>query len=306
MISRYDLIARVDHDIETHPPDTGYTKRAIRAVCEANLPNGTNLGVQFALQYDGKETDEDLVNEIAEKQTPYLASNSLDRGGDCADFCRNLIRAITGGKWIGDWTEGIYSKYKNHQVPWEERRPLDILLNKFSDRNPHATHAMLCIGCGKMLHTRSVSKPLQVTSDTLYSVGSRTGTGVFRVLTDEEYNQFIINNNDIEKGEVMKVYKNGIEVAELLKGDTLSMTVDEVVPIPEPVPTPVLKKVVYTGSGASIRTAPKSTATKVGLAKNGDVFETNADAITAPYTEIVYNGKVAYAYNKGGNYFKWA
>lgn len=180
--------------VKKYPPNTGYTIRAAKAVYDAykagKLPPGTNIGVQLALQYDGKEVGGDLISG-PEKQLPYLASYSLDKGADCADFIRNLILLLFGRN-IGDWTEGIYQRNKERQVPWEERREMDVLLNKLSDRNPHATHAMLYIGGGQMLHTTSKSNALRVESDTKYAPSTRTGTGVFRVLTDEEYNSLIV------------------------------------------------------------------------------------------------------------------
>lgn len=185
--------------IKKYPPNTGYTIAVAQAIYDAykagKLPEGTNVAVQLALQYDGEElAGGDLVDVPGdENQLPYKASYSLDKGADCADFCRNIYLLLLQRN-IGNWTEGIYANYKNSQVPWEERRAGDILLFKLSSRNPNTTHATFCIGDGMMLHTRTKKKPLTITADSIYSASKRTGTGVFRVLTDEEYEALIIGD----------------------------------------------------------------------------------------------------------------
>lgn len=189
-----DLPALADAYVKDYPPNTGYTIAVAQAVYNAYkigaLPVDTNIAVQIGLQYDGKDAGGDLIKN-SENRLPYLASYSLDKGADCADFIRNLYLMLFKRN-IGDWTEGIYAKYKEKQVPWEQRRAGDVLLNKLSNRNPHATHAMLYIGDGLMLHTTSKSNPLRVDADTKYSAATRTGTGVFRVLTDEEYESLLV------------------------------------------------------------------------------------------------------------------
>ena len=182
--------------IKKYKPDTGYTKRVAQEVYEAykagKFPAGTNIGVQLALQYDGIESEQDLViNE--EEQLPYKASYSLDEGADCADWPRNLI-LLMFKRNIGNWTQGIYNKYKDNQVDWEERRPFDVFLWKLSDRNPNATHAALCIGDGMMLNTGNSRDDMQLVEDTKYAASKRTGTGVFRVLSDEEYESLIVGD----------------------------------------------------------------------------------------------------------------
>ena len=177
-----------------YPPSTGYTVAAAQAVYDAYkanaLPGGTNIGVQFALQFDGTEAGGDLIPG-PERRLPYGASYSMDDENDCMDFIRNVTMLMTGRN-PGDWTEGAYLKNKGKQVPWEERRPMDLLLNKLSDRNEHATHAQFYIGNGLILHTTSKINPLRVDLDTKYSAKTRTGTGVFRIFTDEEYKNMTV------------------------------------------------------------------------------------------------------------------
>lgn len=192
----YSILDNAAKNAAEQKPNTGYTSRviaAVRAKCErGEYPDGTNIGVQIALQFDGKETPEDVTPEITEKQSPYGASYSMDWDMDCMDFVRNLCRLLFNFN-PGDSTQLAYNKNKGKQVLWEEHREMDLFLNKLSDRNPDATHAMLCIGGGRMLHTTSKSNPLRVESDTKYSAATRSGTGCFRILNDEQYNALIYN-----------------------------------------------------------------------------------------------------------------
>jgi cell wall-associated NlpC family hydrolase len=191
--------------IKKYPPDTGYTRKAAQAVYDAyragKLPGGTNVGVQLALQYDGVELGSgDLVDMPGdEKRLPYLASYSLDVGADCMDFVRN-ISLLLFGKNPGDWTQGAFVQNKAKQVTWSERRPMDLLLFNFKSGRD-ASHAALYLGGGLMLHTRSKSKPLMVTADSIYDAADRAGTGVFRIYSDEEYNSLIIGAES--EGEIM-------------------------------------------------------------------------------------------------------
>jgi len=109
-----------------------------------------------------------------------------------------------------------------------------------------------------------------------------------------------------EEGETVDIYVNEKLLGTAPEGALVTFKVSGgAIPTPVPVPNPVLKKVKYTGSGANIRALPKATGSKMGVAKNGDVFETKASTITKPYMAIIYNGNVAYAYNSGGTHFKY-
>ncbi len=189
-----EIFDRAESYAKNQKPFTGYTLNVVQTVRQkverGEYPDGTNIGVQIALQFDGKETPEDLTLEIDEKRLPYGASYSLDAANDCMDFYRNIMLMLFGIN-PGNWTQGAYGQNKDKQVPWEQRRELDLLLNKLSDRNPDATHAMMQIKQGRMLHTTSKSNPLRVEADTKYSATTRTGTGVFRILNDEQYNALI-------------------------------------------------------------------------------------------------------------------
>ncbi len=207
-----DLVPRVKAYQSKQKINTGYAVKAAEAVYASykagELPPGTNHAIQLALQFDGKETATDLVKRLKEKVTPYAPGYSLDGPMDCMDFVRNICLALFDLN-PGDWTEGAYKQNIKKQVPWSERREMDLLLNKLSSRNPHATHAMLCIGNGLMLHTRSKSKPLMVTSDALYSAGSRSGTGCFRILSDQQYNSLIIGGVAPQEGEKDIMWEHG-------------------------------------------------------------------------------------------------
>ncbi len=195
----YDILDNMAKYAAEQKPNTGYTSKVITAVrgkCErGEYPDGTNVLAQIALQFDGRETPEDLTDIGAdEKRSPYGASFSLDGAMDCMDWYRNTILAAYGFN-CGDSTQLAYNKNKGKQVPWEERRELDLYLSKLSNKagHPDATHAMMGIGKPKMLHTTSKSNPLRVEDDTKYSVGTRTGTGCFRILSDDQHNASIYN-----------------------------------------------------------------------------------------------------------------
>ena len=197
-----DLYSILDHAAKyaaEQKPNTGYTSKVIaviRSKCErGEYPDGTNIGVQIALQFDGKETPEDLTDiGVDEKRSPYGASFSMDGAMDCMDFYRNVVLLLYGFN-CGDSTQLAFNKNKDKQVPWEERRELDLYLSKLSNKagHPDATHAMTGIGKPRMLHTTSNSNPLRVENDDKYSASTRSGTGCFRILNDEQYNALIYN-----------------------------------------------------------------------------------------------------------------
>jgi cell wall-associated NlpC family hydrolase len=191
MIDRTKLMEQAKKYVEKHPPNKGNTLKAMELICTTDFPKGTNLLIQFALQFDGKMVGGDLVAWDAPR-LPYLASWSLDKGADCADFIRNVVY-IFFNKNIGEYTEAIWQKYHTKEVPWEQRREGDVIGYKFSSRNPHLTHVSLYIGNGKILHTTSQSNPLRVEND---SYGKSSRVGVYRVLTDSEYESLICDGTN--------------------------------------------------------------------------------------------------------------
>jgi len=276
-----------------------------------DLPIGTKIFTQFALQYDGKETEEDLLLEDltpdqpgTEWQMPYKASFSLDVGGDCIDFCRNLIIMITGemvdGEYeyrnIGNWSEGVYQNYKREFIPWGERRAGDVILYKLSDRNPNATHGSLCIGGGKILQTSSRSNPLRVDDD---SWNRDKVVGVCRTLTDEEYEFWTIQ----EQGAIMEIRVNGEKIGEF--------TQDDVVTIQGKDDEPVVRKAVCIKGGSGYvnvrdgRGGDYKQYEVIGQVYEGEQVEVIDDTLDHEYLAIVWDGGVGYAWCDNGNHFAW-
>ncbi len=217
--------------IKAHGPDTGYSLNAVLAVIDAAekglLPAGANVAVQIALQYDGKETKEDLVVWAApEKRLPYGGSWSLDYKADCIDFIRNLKMMLFGGKNPGNWSEGMYQNYKNRFIRWEDRRPFDAILYLIGDRNPHATHGSLIVNIGSIIHTTSRSNPLRV-DDIMYAYSKVVG--VCRIITDEEYASVIVPGDVIPiEGEedMLTLYDPDKEAVKKLQAMALKLGAD--------------------------------------------------------------------------------
>jgi hypothetical protein len=187
MLDRFKLLSRAEEYVKKHPPDKGYTTEAMRAVCTAVYPEETNLMVQFALQFDGKETEEDLTEwDSPERRLPYGDSRSLDKKSDCSSFVENVYDIFFGFD-IGTWTEAIWKKYKNSQVPYLDMRPCDLMLWNFkSGRN--VSHVAMYIGDGRIIHTTSASNPLRVDKVT-YASSSRVGC--IRILNNDQYNSLL-------------------------------------------------------------------------------------------------------------------
>jgi len=179
-------------------PFTGYTLHAVQAVRlaaeEGRLPDGTNIAEMIALQFDGVEDHGDVVSwGVPEWQIPYGDSPSLDKSEDCSEFWRRLflllfdpklLNGFTGASWtVAQWN---WAKKNGRIIPWEQRRPLDLVYYNFK-RGREVSHVGGLVKHG-LLHTRSKSKALMVTSED-YAAGDRVG--VVRVLDDNLYNALI-------------------------------------------------------------------------------------------------------------------
>jgi cell wall-associated NlpC family hydrolase len=192
MLDRQKLLAHAETYVSKHLPDTGYTLKAMKAVCTSVYPENTNLMVQFALQFDGKETEEDLTEwDSPERRLPYGDSRSLDKKSDCSSFVENVYDIFFGFD-IGTWTEAIWKKYKDNQVQYTALKPCDLIFWNFKkDRN--VSHVAMYIGDGRIIHTTSTSNPLRVDKVT-YASGSRVGC--VRILTNDQYNSLLYSAED--------------------------------------------------------------------------------------------------------------
>jgi len=192
MIDKQSLIDRVVAYEKKHKPNTGYSEKAIREVCKADLPAGTNLIVQFVQQFTGKEEITDLVHwDKDEFRLPYSNTYrySLDGSVDCSSFWW-IIYNIFWGMNIGTTSEKMYFALKDKKISWEQRRPLDIILYNFkADQGRHASHVAGYIGNNKIAHTTSPKNPFRIQDDS-YASGNRVG--VYRILTDAQYNDIIV------------------------------------------------------------------------------------------------------------------
>jgi len=187
MLDEIKLLAQTEEYVTKHPPNTGYTLKAMQAVCSTVYPENTNLMVQFALQFDGKETEDDLTQwDSPERRLPYGDSRSLDRSSDCSSFVENLYDVFFGFD-IGTWTEAIWKKYKNNQVVYTDLKPCDLIFWNFkTGRN--VSHVAMYIGDGKIIHTTSTANPLRVDKVT-YAASNRVAC--IRILTNEQYNSLL-------------------------------------------------------------------------------------------------------------------
>lgn len=192
MLNKTQLFTQTQEYVRKHPPDTGYTLKAMRAVCNTVYPANTNLMVQFALQFDGQETIDDLTQwDSPERRLPYGDSRSLDYKSDCSSFVQNVYDVFFGFD-IGTWTEAIWAKYKNNQVLFTDLRPCDLIFWNFkAGRN--VSHVGMYIGGGKIIHTTSTGNPLRVDKVT-YASASRVGC--VRILTNEQYNSLLYSAGD--------------------------------------------------------------------------------------------------------------
>jgi hypothetical protein len=193
MIDRSKLIGRAVEYVKAHPPNTGRTIRAMTEIATKEYPEGVNLLIQFALQFDGAEVGGDITSwDTPERRLPYGDSRSLDDKSDCSSFWQNIYDIFGFGD-IGTYTEALWRKWHTQSVPWEERRPTDLILYKFSDRNPHATHVAGYIGNEQILHTTGPGNPLRVQSD---SYGKKNIVCVIRILTDAQYEDLLYQSGN--------------------------------------------------------------------------------------------------------------
>jgi len=190
-IPRDILIQRVRDWQKAHPPVTGYAESAIRAVCAADLPVGTNLMLQFGLQFTGREETVDEVHwDKPEWRLPYSNTYrySLDRSVDCSSFWY-VLHKIFAQVDIGTWSEAQWRNLKSKQVPWSDRRPGYLVFFNFkADRT--VSHVAGYIGDGLILHTTSPTNPLRVEADS-YAASKRVG--VVRPLSDAQYQTLLVD-----------------------------------------------------------------------------------------------------------------
>lgn len=200
---------------KAHPPNTGYIEEVFRQVCGANLPNGTNLWVQIAAQFTGKEESGiDLVHwDEPEKRAPYSQDAklrlTLDGKPDCSSFWY-IMYMIFFKINIGTWTEAQYSTLKSKSISWAKRRPGDhVLFNFKASEGRKASHAANVMGNNLIGHTTSPSNPFRFQEDT-YSASNRVG--VYRVLSDAQYNSLLITDFKSNKPVILTKGMSGSEI----------------------------------------------------------------------------------------------
>ena len=198
MLDTTALLARADAWDKAHPP--AGIGPVIRRVLAANLPNGTNLWVQVAAQFTGKEEAVDLVDGWGEDRLDYSNTSrfSFGRSMDCSSVWYGMYKVFFGID-IGTWTEAQLTKLKSKAIQWAQRRPADhVLFNFKAAQGRHASHAANIMGAGLIGHTTSPSNPFRFESDT-YSASKRVG--LYRVLTDAQYQSLIIDDSASEEEE---------------------------------------------------------------------------------------------------------
>ena len=206
-----DLVKRAKAYVKKHPPDTGYTVKAMETVCAGKLDAGTNIMVQFALQFDGKETVEDQTQwDTPERRLPYGDARSLDARSDCSSFVQNLYDLFFGIN-IGTWTEAQWKKYKSKQVDFKNLRPCDLIFWNFK-KGRNVSHVAMYIGNNKIIHTTSSGNPLRVEASS-YSAKSRVGC--VRILSDAQYNNLIYGGEVTEELPLLKLGSSGSAVTKL-------------------------------------------------------------------------------------------
>jgi peptidoglycan hydrolase-like protein with peptidoglycan-binding domain len=214
MLDKGALIQRAINWQQAHPPVTGYTENAFRAVCGAILPLGANLMIQTGMQYTGKEETVDEVHwDTAEKRLPYSNTYrfSLDRSVDCSSFWYVLYQIFFGIN-VGTWTEAMYTILSPKKIAWTDRRPCDLVLYNFkADEGRKASHVAGVVGNGLILHTTSPTNPLRVESDS-YAASSRVG--VYRPLTDAQYQTLIVADAPANTKPTLSLGASGPEVKE--------------------------------------------------------------------------------------------
>lgn len=215
MLDKNALISRAIAWEKAHPPNTGYTEEVFRNVCGANLPNGTNLLVQIAAQFTGKEESGiDLVHwDEPEERAPYSNDAklrmTLDGKPDCSSFWYVMYKIFFQIN-IGTWTEEQYSILKSKSISWANRRPGDYVLFNFkASQGRKASHGAAVMGNGLIGHTTSPSNPFRFQEDT-YGASSRVG--VYRVLTDAQYNSLLVTDFKSNKPVILTKGMSGAEI----------------------------------------------------------------------------------------------
>jgi LysM repeat protein len=236
MMDRQELLKRAIDWEKSHAPNTGYTEKAFRAVCEANLPNGDNLLREAMAQFTGREEPGvDLVRwdsdgdgkPDAEDRLDYSNDYrySLDRSGDCSSTMF-VFYQIFFRKNIGTTTLKMWEKYhKTSMVPWEHRRLGDIVGWNFKDGRPISHEGCVIVEPdkhgrgGQIAHTTSPGDPFRFQEDS-YAASNRIG--VFRVLTDAEYQSlWVTDHKDDQQPPIIIQPEEGIEVYIVKPGDCL-------------------------------------------------------------------------------------
>jgi cell wall-associated NlpC family hydrolase len=192
VIDKAAVIARAAAWDKAHPP--AGIEKVIRAVFAANLPNGTNVWVQIAAQFTGKEEAIDLVSGWDEKRLPYSQASRLSFGKsmDCSSFWYGLYTVVFGID-IGYYTEAQFTTLKGKDISWSQRRPADhVLFNFKQSQGRHASHAANIMGSGLLAQTTSPSNPFRFESDT-YAASSRVG--LYRVITDAQYQSLLVDDH---------------------------------------------------------------------------------------------------------------
>ena len=199
-----------------------FTLSVMDAIANGKFPVGTNLLVQFALQYDGKEEWGDQVSQMGDEvQLPYKDNGNLDESSDCSSFVGNMYEMFFGKGFLeGSYTESQFNglvEKEAYQPSLDELRPADLIYYKLSDRNPNATHVAMYLGKDEegndlIIHTygddssdtRLHVETLGEYNDYVYTSNKGTLnrkrkprgdliTGIFRVLSDEQYKSLIVD-----------------------------------------------------------------------------------------------------------------
>lgn len=285
LYNKEDALRRCDqyHDINRS------VYKHLKEVINASYPKGTNLVIEFLKRMIGK---------------PYGARNMcMDDVVDCAELPRIAF-------WIffeidpGSWSDGQYYSRKGKTIGKDLQTLIEapLLALAFYDTSKAKTsgHVSVRISSTQIIQSGANEHNDKVGISAIDWL-ERKLIRVRTFLTAAELESITVGE---QEDEIMIVELNGDPIGEIGKGDVLVIRGKDVQPPVQP-PVPSLKKVQYTGSGASIRTEDDKNSEYLGEAKHNDVFETTADTITAPYTSILYNGEEAWAYNRGGAYFKW-
>jgi cell wall-associated NlpC family hydrolase len=209
MLDKSKLMERTRTYVKAHPPDTNYTISAMQAVLNAGYPEGTNILVQFAMQFDGKESAMDFTHwDKPEIKLPYSNTNrySFDKSMDCSSFWWAIYKVFFDID-IGNRTLVMYSKWHKKFIPWENRRPGDLILYDFKGRN--ASHVAGYLGGGLIQHTTNPKDKMHIEADT-YAAKSRVG--VFRPTTDEQYQSLLTEGEQMlyigSKGETVGIWQD--------------------------------------------------------------------------------------------------